>query len=276
MTPDWHSLFQVPSPITETWFQQIAAQLLNRTIFRVAGREHRLIEIEFYYHGPTHADPFAHCNPLQVNLGRWYFHKTGNSFRGGSFKGLDLTFGDGTSHGGILFRGLETGDGRVVDGPSLLVDHLLQLTGQDSVATLDSLIHADLAWKSGGLLELAPGTVASDRRIRTSARVGLSLKKRQPHQNDPAFEFLFRRYRYLSEPIRTAKGRVLLALARLLDGESPAELARELKCPVSTLQRYEQELSAGANEIDPTRYYGRDWTTVDLCRLHGLWSEYRS
>src|SRR5205085_6803669 len=99
-----------------------------------------------YYRGPAHDDPFTHGDPIQVHPGRWYFHKTAGVYRGGSFKGVDVTFGDGTARGGILFRGLERPDGSLIDGPSLLVDHVLTLCGADSVAELDRKIAERLAW----------------------------------------------------------------------------------------------------------------------------------
>src|SRR4051812_21703267 len=104
---DWPSLFQRPSPFLgdETaaeWFARIAEHLLNSSQLVVGGKPHRLTEVEAYYNGEGHADPFAHCDPVQVQCGRWYFHRTHGVYRSGSFKGLDLSFGDGSSHGGIL------------------------------------------------------------------------------------------------------------------------------------------------------------------------------
>src|SRR5215211_3101799 len=111
------------------WFAGIAATLLNRTRWVIAGQAHRITECEFYFRGPQHDDPFTHGDPIQVHAGRWYFHKTAGIYRGGSFKGVDVTFGDGVSRGGILIRGAQTADGRLIDGPSLLVDHLLASCG---------------------------------------------------------------------------------------------------------------------------------------------------
>lgn len=83
-------------------------------------------------------------------------------YRGGTRKGLDLTLGgpvlsgsttttttsrffapptapaaaQGALRGGILLRTLRAPDGRVLSGPSLLVDELLRLSGAPSVAAL--------------------------------------------------------------------------------------------------------------------------------------------
>lgn len=97
---------------------------------------YRLTEIEFYLLGKEdiHCDVFAHCDDLQYETsGNWYFHRSGNnsvegykhmtnnekdtkwvcpnpdaSYRGGTFKGLDITFAKAQScFGGILIRSIE-------------------------------------------------------------------------------------------------------------------------------------------------------------------------
>lgn len=76
-----------------------------------------LAEIEYYYEGGNHHDTFTHCDPLQQTTyarhdsqqwrevhrrcadvvtycrANWYFHKSGATYKGGSYKGLDITFG---------------------------------------------------------------------------------------------------------------------------------------------------------------------------------------
>src|SRR5687768_15548935 len=159
MSLDWPALIRKPidfadGPPAEAWFTTLAETRVNRTEFRAAGQLHRLLEVEVYYHSLAHPDPFAHKEPVQLEGGRWYFHRTRGEYRGGSFKGLDLAFGDGVAFGGVLFRGLETPDGSVVDGPSLLVDHLLKTTGHATVAELDKVIGTKLAWDEGQPLVL--------------------------------------------------------------------------------------------------------------------------
>jgi hypothetical protein len=56
-------------------------------------RPHRFVEIEFYYTDAIHADPFTHKDPLQKTNGQWYFHKIGAQYKGGTYKGLDVTCG---------------------------------------------------------------------------------------------------------------------------------------------------------------------------------------
>jgi hypothetical protein len=224
-----------PSPFDVSWFFPIATRLLTQTQLIAGDCSHRLIEIEFYYFGPEHEDPFAHRDPLQRELGRWYFHKTGGTYRSGSFKGLDLTFGDGTAYGGILFRGLETHNGAIIDGPSLLVDHLLKVTHQRTVRELDALIAERTAWETTSPIRLEPSS-PQDRFIVPSARVGLTLKKAVPGSLEP--QFIGRAYRFLTEPRRTKKGKDHIVRGLAAMGRTAEEIRELTGSPLAGIQRY--------------------------------------
>src|ERR1043165_4334096 len=117
----WHTLLQPPAdfsdgPVADRWFTQIADRLLQGTQLIVGKQPHRFVEAEFYYYNDQHPDVFAHRDPLQLHVGRWYFHRTRGTYRSGSFKGMDLTFGDGKAFGGILIRSIERPDGILIDG----------------------------------------------------------------------------------------------------------------------------------------------------------------
>src|SRR5690349_11301515 len=116
-------------------FEALARALLTRWELVAGGVAHRLIELEIYYYGGAHLDPFAHRHALQKTPGRWYFHRQGESYRGGTFKGLDLTFGR-DAFGGVLIRSARSD--ALIDGPNRLVNHLLRVAGCTSVADLDS------------------------------------------------------------------------------------------------------------------------------------------
>lgn len=96
----------------------------------------RILELETYHT----SDPYTHCNERQYartdeggyniqpndgSLTSFYLHRTGklstSSYKGGSYKGLDIA-----SNGGILIRSIQLDD-EVVEGPSLVVDKLLSL-----------------------------------------------------------------------------------------------------------------------------------------------------
>ncbi len=149
----WPELLQAPEDRSDgkaidAWFARIAEQLLNGTRLVADKKAHRILEVEFYYRSPEHLDLFAHAQPIQLNVGRWYFHMTGKGYRGGSYKGIDLTFGDANAYAGILIRTIEKPDGSLINGPSLIVDHLLRLTKQASVKDLVNAIGTHKAWSA--------------------------------------------------------------------------------------------------------------------------------
>jgi hypothetical protein len=179
---DLTSLHARPGPVAAEadfapWFGHIAGRLLNSTDFLVSGKPYRFAELEAYYHGPAHPDPFGHRDPLQREPGRWYFHRTGGRYRGGTFKGLDLTLGDGSAYLGVLIRSIVAPDGTFITGPCRTVDHLLADTGTKSVAALDGQINARPVWDTSSPLAVRDSPIAREAVVYTSARVGLSLKR---------------------------------------------------------------------------------------------------
>jgi hypothetical protein len=267
----WHVLLRGPARLNDrlagTWFEQIADQLLNRTRLVAGGLPHRLVEIEFYYRGPGHEDPFTHADPIQAHPGRWYFHRTGGVYRGGSFKGLDVTFGGGDARGGILIRGMESPDGRLIDGPSVLVDELLRRTGVASVRDLDHAIAGRLAHDPTCPLQLVEAADPTKKML-ACARVGLSLRRAEPGSTRP--HFLTRPYRYLTEPVRTAKGKVHMVLALHRSGMPADEIRKATACPRPAIDRYVAEYKAGRRAGRFEDYFGKELGPKDIARLHGI------
>ena len=275
---DWPALLARPADFADTtarsWFFRIAQRLLYGCQLVAGGVPLRIIEVEAYYHGPGHEDPFAHRDPVQLTPGRWYFHRTGGPYRGGSFKGLDLAFGDRANNafGGMLIRGVELPDGSVIDGPSLTVDFLLKAIGCQSAAGLDSAQGERLAWEPG-VLQLVASLGSSRGPTTQSLRVGLSLKKRRYTPDDPAFRFLFRPYRSLSEPQRTKKGKPQMVLPGIASEYVAEEITEYTGCPTATVKRYTADFAAGRLLTDPAPFYGQELSTADLCKLYGQWWE---
>ena len=270
----WAALLEKPAALKgrddlDGWFDRIAARLLAGSRLMVGSGPHRFVEVEFYYCGDGHPDPFTHRDPLQRECGRWYFHKTAGVYRSGSFKGFDLTFGGGGAYGGVLIRGIAKPDGTLVDGPSLCVDYLLARTNSRDVAALDDTIGGRLAWDGNSPLFLDEAA-EEDRPLLRTARVGLSLKKAKGSKEMP--RYVMRRYRYLSEPRRTAKGKPHMVLALYADGKSVDEICAETGCTRSAVQRYVADYDEGRREADFSSYVGKDLTPKDLCRLHGTWA----
>jgi hypothetical protein len=269
--PDLASVLHKPADLADDnvggWFDRIAQVLLNESQLLVGGKAHRLTEIEFYYYTSIHADPFAHRDPVQVHTGRWYFHRTRGVYRGGSFKGVDVTFGDATAFGGILFRSLETPEGEMITGPSLLVDHLLRLSGVKNVAALDGAIGARTVWDRTSPLVLQRAGERRLDRIYRSARVGLTL--RSTKKDGAGLRYILRPYRHLTEPRGISKGKAHLVVALHMEGVGADELRRLTGSPRHSIERYIAEYEAGKRECNVDAYFGKDLTPAELCRLHG-------
>jgi len=97
-------------------FEEKARELLDKKGIEVDGRVYEIYEIEFYFHSEDHPDPFVHCHADQLTDDCWYFHKQSHNYRGGTFKGLDLTFGGEANYGGILIRFIQPYGEEVIEG----------------------------------------------------------------------------------------------------------------------------------------------------------------
>lgn len=252
------------------WFAEVAARLLNGVDFLVGGEPYRFAEVEAYYYGEGHRDPFAHRDPLQRQNGRWYFHRTAGEYRGGSFKGVDLTLGDGQATFGVLVRSVVAPDGTLIDGPSLTVDHLLAKTSAPDVATLDRAIAARPAWDRSSPLAVREAEALRTAAVLQTARVGLSLKRSRG--SPKAARYVMRPYRYLTEPRRIAKGNVQMVLALHQSGAEPLVIHQVTGVPKKTIDRYIADFETGKQEPGFAEYFGKDLGPVGLCRLIGTWA----
>jgi 3-methyladenine DNA glycosylase Mpg len=267
----WQALLLEPDDLGEAhpaWFAAVARRLLCGSRLLAAGVPHRFTEVEFYYHGGVHPDPFTHRDPVQRGTGLWYFHRTHGVYRGGSFKGFDLTFGGPGAFGGVLVRGLEPEGGGLIDGPCLCVDHLLARTQHATVAQRDEAVAGRPAWDPASPLHLRWLDEMEDRPVVQTARVGLSLKKLRKAEVPP--RYLLRPYRFLSEPRRITKGKLHLVLALHAAGKGPAEIREQTGCTKAALDRYTADYQAGLGESDFGPYFGIDLGPKELARLHGV------
>lgn len=271
----WLELFQkpdLPHPVAvRDWFDCIAGRLLNASRLLVTGEPHRLAEIEFYYHGPGHWDPFTHREAIQQQCGRWYFHRTAGQYRSGSFKGLDLAFGDGSAYGGILIRSLETPEGTLINGPSLCVDDLLRQTATGTVKQLDQQIGDGLAWVEDNPLQLVEHD-ETEHPIYQTARVGLTFRKAGLN---PVSEFyMMQPYRYLTEPARIKKGKPHLIVGLHQQGQTPEQIRTLTGSPTRSIQSALAQYAIGQAKEDFSDYAGKNFGTADLCQLAGTWQRH--
>ncbi|KIK66690.1 hypothetical protein GYMLUDRAFT_55396 [Collybiopsis luxurians FD-317 M1] len=158
----------------ETRANKIAEQIIHSLVLVLKSKSEivavfEVLELEFYlWQVGVHEDPFTHRAVEQAESGKWYFHRVpqrsgsqktavGSGYRGGSRKGLDITIGQPAitsspyfsttsksgiqtrdpTRGGILLRTLRnTSTGKVVSGPSLIVDEILKLSQASKISEL--------------------------------------------------------------------------------------------------------------------------------------------
>ena len=128
----------------------------------------------------------------------WYFHAYGSgAYKAGTYKGLDLTFGqpDHNMYGGILIRTMEDlSTGAMVQGSCNCATALLQTQSCEEVKEFVSK-HPEFdktkVLDSDHILHLKPSELPK-REVTQSHRVGLTLKK----TDGPRHEYVFKPNRY--------------------------------------------------------------------------------
>eukprot|EP01132_Coremiostelium_polycephalum_P009302 gene9302-11403_t len=267
-------------------FDSMANQLENDVILFINGIPHMFVEIEYYFKGYNHQDSFAHCDEMQLENCTWYFHRTGGSYRSGSFKGLDLTFGisEDKAYGGILIRSLQRIDTQpcLVDGPSLCVDHILKLTNQKDIHSFVTTNGRSVFQSENSMLYLklrddvvnsnsnsTKTTIIFPNKTKpiASGRVGLTLKRYKPKQ-----EFLIGlNYRYIRLPDKVKKGKQYMTVSLLLQGKSLVDIKNTTKTTANAIEKIRTLISQGEKltSKDLSQFKG-DLSTDQLCQLLSL------
>lgn len=216
-----------------------------------ASKYFRVAEIEFYlndYAEAGHKDTFTHGDPMQKQTGKWYFHKFGNSYKAGTYKGVDISIGkgEGVAAGGILLRSLmpltlattstaETltfhhdsrGKSQFIEGPCNCVNRLLAESRPEEhkepnfdIINLVGMPDFDLdIFNDDSCLHLLCSTperqiVLPSRDVFKCPRVGLSLKRYDAEKE----KFWMADYRYLTFPAFHAKMKDYIVLSLLAKG----------------------------------------------------------
>ncbi|ORX57433.1 hypothetical protein DM01DRAFT_1381986 [Hesseltinella vesiculosa] len=189
-----------------------------------------MVEVEAYFKTSEqhhHVDPYTHAHPIQFKSGLWYFHHAGlHGFRGGTRKGMDVTIGNPESGaaGGILIRTLrDDKEGKLIHGPSLVVDAILEQLGHTQIKELvvsrfDDTKTKGVCWDKDSGITLVPKpkkspsptivTESKDDTTLGTPRIGLSLKRKTTTTAfDQQLDYLTRPYRMIVWPYgRFAKG----------------------------------------------------------------------
>ncbi|CAG8531611.1 6478_t:CDS:1 [Paraglomus brasilianum] len=302
-----------------THFNNIANILLINTYLYLPNDEvYSIVEIEFYLRdvASDHADPYTHGHVHQLTCGEWYFHRVGkNGYRGGTRKGVDITFGstERNIYGGILIRSIKNErSGGVIEGPSLVVDQILKACGVNMNGGICKLVETIWSFKNGALkdmensnnmvyLELKPSinnTTAVDNvgvlpatkkrklgesgskkqrnisdgknptekslSIYNSPRVGLTLTDTQK------IAYLFKPYRYFTQPFLLKKGRGQLIAGLIATVRDCQEIAKIAGLTVSTVSSYYSDYAKGKESCNITEFMGKRLNTVMYVRMAGV------
>ncbi len=169
-----------------SYFHQLAQSTLCSMQLQVDSPIHGLVkldlvELEVYYQSEDHADPFVHGHLDQLTNNCWYFHKQARSYRAGTYKGLDITFGDSSCYGGLLIRSVAFNN-RLIEGPCRTVNLLLELLG---IERIDQLVAFDepALNVTHERLKLISRTESLVAEVIRGPRVGLSLKSAEATDN---------------------------------------------------------------------------------------------
>eukprot|EP00746_Dinoflagellata_sp_MGD_P135046 gnl/MRDRNA2_/MRDRNA2_68956_c0_seq1.p1 gnl/MRDRNA2_/MRDRNA2_68956_c0~~gnl/MRDRNA2_/MRDRNA2_68956_c0_seq1.p1 ORF type:complete len:347 (-),score=56.88 gnl/MRDRNA2_/MRDRNA2_68956_c0_seq1:38-1078(-) len=243
---------------------EVAASLLNEWDLIIMGKRYQIVEMETYVNGPTHSDPYVHGDVEQQKAGVWYFHKKGGSYKAGTFKGLDLSAGSKSSGvtSGLLLRSVlkvsDEGDTLLVEGPCLVVDHILKMTGAKSIAEFveDRAKNGILPAEETPDLVLQPALHRRAQVVWAAPRVGLILRNPEAgstHLPGNPPRFCTRPYRFSTVPHRLTKYRSGFALQKRLDDDMAA--VEKLKLPSKILEGYFNSFEKGLAHNNPSKLY---------------------
>lgn len=247
-------------------FDQIAHNLLNNIALMINGYQFRLLEIEFYIYNHHHTDIFAHCFKYQKTHFKWYFHHASekeHSYKGGNYKGLDLTCGNENTYGGILIRAIQNDKGEIIEGPCRVVNKILELTGCESIlelvtSKLQNNIEADnpfLCLKASNFPEEF---------IFRSPRIGLTLKK----SDNLALreQYISKLYRFLIYPQMISKGKKMITMIAINDNDKTI-IAKYFGFNETAIEKLKSSIPKLEN-YDINQYKGKDLTDNQRLELY--------
>ncbi|KAG0296555.1 hypothetical protein BGZ96_009134 [Linnemannia gamsii] len=249
-------------------FDKIATYLMNSVAMVINDKHHyRLVEIEFYFNGGKHPDVFTHSNKDQKTCGEWYFHKMNGSYKGGSYKGLDITFGrHDTCFGGILIRGIQLSNdptATIIEGPCLVVDQVLKHTNSKMIIDLvNNASFSKSIFSETSLLRIVPTKQKIIRPLIKGPRVGLTLKRTDKERVD----YLMKEYRYLNIPEQHSKGKPYIILALHRQGKTLQQICDITNTKQIHASRYIDLYEKNKNT--PDFFIGKALNTNLMCEIY--------
>ncbi|KAJ8654473.1 hypothetical protein O0I10_009914 [Lichtheimia ornata] len=254
----------------EKQLHSIGRRMLLEYDLVIGDKHYDMLEVEAYLNAPGHPDPFVHAHPFQKRSGYWFFHRAGMSstLRNGSRKGVDITVGKAinNSTGGLLIRAVEDKEtGRVIEGPSLLVDEIL--LGLGGLKTADLADEHWDCWTQENRLYLKKKATPYSQPVHQSCRVGLRLSH---HNLTTRLQYVGRPYRYVMKPWLLKKGRVWTLFGLMEEKLTIEEMVRLTLMKKTLMPKYKSEYDIGQKDAIKT-IKQCVWGGKDIVAGNALW-----
>ncbi len=268
----------------KTYFANVADILLNETTINANKNILRIVEIEFYLNdNKNHQDPFIHGDVHQETPAKWYFHRqNGKSYKAGTYKGLDITFGYKNTkqhvYGGILIRTIQDiKSKKLIEGPCNVVDYILKVckckTIQDLVTatttTTTTTAPGDVfKTDSNSTLYLEPNSTLTKQDIITGPRVGLTLKVPSSAKE----EYIFKDYRFMifGDQIKKNITSVIISLY-FTKSLSEDQISQRLKKKKDSVTQVIDTAKEGQSKDIKDYYYKKKLSTNEFYQFYGAW-----
>jgi len=176
----------------ESIFESCAKDLMNNHVLTHLDKQYFLMELEFYYyHKDNHPDPYVLMSDNQKSTNTFYFHRSG----------VDITFGDNYSYGGILLRGINLkNSNEYISGPINLIKEVFN-TQKYNKSDFDS--NSELSIEKTSILN-------SHNDIFKSTRVGLQVHPLDyelfSKSTNNVMPYIFKMYRFIRGPLGKLHG----------------------------------------------------------------------
>lgn len=245
--------------------EDLARRLMFEYRLNIAGEIWTITELEGYlYDKNGHPDEFVHRDPQQLEMNTWYFHRRGRTYKGGTFKGLDMTFGekDLQIYFGMLIRAIDSPQG-LIEGPCNVVDYMLYKTQKGTIKGLvtSSDFNLNDIYDPHSIVHLEPYTdgYKEEPILKRTARVGLTLNILHPREEDEENEEIYRakeqyigkKYRFITQAYHKPKKHLLY-----------------LGCTENPKQH--EEFKKG-KEMSLSSFRNKHWTVGETCQMLGAW-----
>ena len=202
----------------------------------------------------------------------WYFHRiNGKGYKGGSFKGMDLSIGQQSAHAGILIRSVQKVEDEEDNtcGPCKTVELILSKNNQNDISSFVEKFGIEIFEGENAGLYLKKEALPK-LQVYCGPRVGLSLKRE--HVNPELF--IMRNYRFVVNPKNVSKHKNLLAVSlHAMKGMNAAEISKLINSNKSSVSNWISLVEEGKKK-KTSDFKGKQISPKLACELYGCCLKY--